>query len=416
MSVDGMSKSGSRDDIVKRSRILAILPSVPWPVRRSGFSLRYFPLLRHLCTRHEVDLLVLGDRDAWADLGPLADWCRVTKLDVGGPARTQWQRFRTIARGVFPGSAPYALRSAWTSEITAAVSDAASRQAYDVLLWAGPAFLEAALEVARMRPANRCVYDLVDSPTVLERRGNAHTGADASAQFAAWEARIQEAADLTIYISAADAQAVQGRVSASRKTVIPNGLFLEDFGSSDESSPVTGRYLLFFGHMSYHPNVDAARRLALEIMPEVRKRHPDVRLVVMGHQPAEEVLALQDEHTIVTGSVASIWPYVRGAAACVFPLRLGTGLQNKILEALAAGKPVVTTAQCAASLTHAVPGGHLLVADSTGDIVNATLGLLDDPASASRLGQSGQALVRNAYDWNAIAHAFERALLAAEGA
>jgi glycosyltransferase involved in cell wall biosynthesis len=397
----------------KRASILLVLPSVPWPARRSGFSLRYFPLLRHLAAHHRVHLVMLGDRDAWGEMGPLKDWCQVTQVDVGGPARSQWQRFHTILRGLSPGSAPYALRSAWTSKIVATIAEVARRERFDVLLWAGPAFLEAALTVARMGLARRCVFDLVDSPTLLERRAQSKPNSGASADFERWETRIQEAADLTIYISSADAQAVAPMELRSPKLVIPNGLFLEDLiVDSDAPEMVqSAPYVLFFGHMSYHPNVDAARRLAQEIMPAIRERIPDVQLIIMGHQPAPEVLALRDSHTCVTGSVPSIWPYVRGAAACVFPLRLGTGLQNKILESLAVGTPVVTTKQCAANLAGAMDGQHLLVRDSVAEIAAATIHLLQDHVFARKIGERGERFVRERYDWQVIARSFEEAIL-----
>jgi polysaccharide biosynthesis protein PslH len=407
-----MNALASAVEQTKRASILLVLPSVPWPARRSGFSLRYFPLLRHLAARHRIHLVMLGDREAWDEMGPLKDWCQITQVDVGGPPRSRWQRFHTIVRGLSPGSAPYALRSAWTSRVVSAIAEVAARERFDVLLWAGPAFLEAAFTVARMRLAKKCVFDLVDSPTLLERRAHSNADSGASADFERWEARIQETADLTIYISNADAEAVAPAGRRSPKLVIPNGLFLEDLTSEREAiESQLSPYVLFFGHMSYHPNVDAARRLANEIMPAIRERIPGVRLVIMGHQPAPEILSLQDSHTSVTGSVPSIWPYIRGAAACVFPLRMGTGLQNKILEALAVGTPVVTTYQCAANLAGALDGQHLLVRDSVADIVAATIRLLQDRAFARQIGERGERFVRERYDWQVITRTFEEAIL-----
>ena len=120
--------------------------------------------------------------------------------------------------------------------------------------------------------------------------------------------------------------------------------------------------------------------------------------------------ALASAHTIVTGSVESIWPYVRNAAACVFPLRLASGLQNKVLEALAMGKPVVTTRQCAAAVG-AEHGVHLLAADTLEESIAASTRLLEDPDFASRLGAAGRELVLERFDWSALTQRFERALL-----
>jgi glycosyltransferase involved in cell wall biosynthesis len=171
---------------------------------------------------------------------------------------------------------------------------------------------------------------------------------------------------------------------------------------------------LFFGHMSFEPNVDAACWLSNEIMPAVRAAAGDIKLIIAGHQPAPAVQGLAGPDTVVTGSVDSIWPYVQNAAACVFPLRLGSGLQNKLLEALALGKPVVTTRHCAGSIG-AKLGVHLLAGDSLEEITDASVRVLRDPTLAQRLGAAGAELVLHEFDWKVLTERFERAIFATPG-
>lgn len=396
----------------ERRSLLVIVPRVPWPPRRSGFSVRYFPLLRHLAARHSVHLMVLGDREAWSPDSPFGPGCTVEHVDVSGRRPSLAARVGAIARGLLPGRVPYSMRSVWTPDITRAVNEAGRRNRYDVVLWAGPEYLEAALQIARRAPASRVVFDLVDSPTLIATRARKNTAAGEIEATRSVENEMRAKADLTIYISSADSQA-SAPAQGTRTLVLPNGIYLDDLTDSAAAAAVPAlppRYVLFFGHMSFGPNVDGAGWLAREIMPAVREKLPDTRLIIVGHQPAPEVKALASEHTIVTGSVDSIWPYVKNAGACVFPLRLAAGLQNKILEALAMARGVVTTRQCAASVG-AISGQHLLAGDTREEIVDATLALLGDEALAQRLGAAGSELVRRQFDWAPLTQRFEQELL-----
>ena len=400
---------------MNESSILAVVPRVPWPPRRSGFSVRYFPLLRHLSASHAVDLVVVGDRDAWGEPNPFAGARETTYVDVSGRSPSLRARLGTLARGLVPAGAPYAMRSVWTGEVVRAVRAAARRREYDVMLWAGPEYFEAALLLAQQRPARRCVYDLVDSPSMIATRARSEAQDPREVDaIRRWENRLRECADLTIYISDADARASQPPDAARRTLVLPNGIYLDDLGDATRALPrpagLAPRYALFFGHMSFGPNVDAAGWLANDIMPAVRACEPGLQLVIAGHQPAPQVQALASADTLVTGSVESIWPYVGNAAVCIFPLRLAAGLQNKVLEALAMGKAVVTTRQCAAAVG-AESGVHLLAADTREEIVAASTRLLADAALARRLGDAGRELVLRRFDWAALNRQFETALL-----
>jgi polysaccharide biosynthesis protein PslH len=403
------------EDLTARRRsLLVVVPRMPWPPRRSGFSVRYFPLLQYLSARHSVHLMIVGDREAWTQDCPFGEGCTVEYVDVSGRRPSLTARLGAIARTAWPASAPYSMRSVWTGDVIRAVAAAGRRKRYDVMLWAGPEYLEAALHVARNPPAQRCVFDLVDSPTLIATR--ARSRASSASELKAtrkWENELRSRADLTMYISDADAKA-SGAEANTRTMTLPNGIYLADIGDTSQPLPpppgVPPRYVLFFGHMSFGPNVDAAIWLSKEIMPALRAKLPDLKLVIAGHQPDPSVQALAGPETIVTGSVESIWPYVRNAAACIFPLRLASGLQNKILEALAMGKAVVTTRQCAAGVG-AQPGVHLLAADTTAEIIDASLRVLSDAPLAQKLGTAGSQLVLGEFDWNVLTKRFEQALL-----
>jgi sugar transferase (PEP-CTERM/EpsH1 system associated) len=152
------------------------------------------------------------------------------------------------------------------------------------------------------------------------------------------------------------------------------------------------------GAMDYWPNVDAATWFASSVLPAIKAAWPRVRFYVVGMRPAAAVRALAGPDVVVTGSVADVRPYLAHAAVAVAPLRVARGIQNKVLEAMAAGRPVVASATCAAAL-RAEPGRELLVAADAAGFVEGVGRLLRDAALAARMGQAGRAAVIARYDW-----------------
>ena len=156
--------------------------------------------------------------------------------------------------------------------------------------------------------------------------------------------------------------------------------------------------VLFCGNMAYHPTVDAACFLAEEIMPLVRQRHPAARLLVAGTTPAPRVLALASAQVEVSGWVPDIRAAYAGARVFVAPMRVGTGLQNKLLEAMAMRLPCVTT-PLANNALGGTDGQELRVAETALALAQAIIGLLDDEAGALALASRGHAFVKTRYTW-----------------
>ena len=142
-----------------------------------------------------------------------------------------------------------------------------------------------------------------------------------------------------IYISDNDAKSV-GNAEAY---IVPNCVIKEGYDSSEYlqlDTPNIG----FLGNMAYQPNIDACLFLITTIFPRLRKLQPDIHLYIIGRNPGKELIErCNDPQIHVTGEVENIWDYVRSINTFVFPMLTGAGLQNKILEAMYAGKPVVTS-------------------------------------------------------------------------
>ena len=167
--------------------------------------------------------------------------------------------------------------------------------------------------------------------------------------------------------------------------------------------PATAPALVFVGHMGVFHNIDAAERLATFILPRVREEVPSARLDIIGAEPTARVRALAGRPCVrVLGHVTDLNAALNEATVFVAPLRFAAGVQNKALEAMAAGLPVVTTAEVNAGL-RATPGEHLLVAEDDEMLAALTIDLLRDPAQRARLAAAGREFVLREFRWEAVA-------------
>ena len=186
------------------------------------------------------------------------------------------------------------------------------------------------------------------------------------------------------------------------------GLLAAATGSLDFFQPwLIAAYVVFVGAMAYAPNVAAMRYFTDEVLPIVRRTRPGARLTIVGRDPAPVVRAMASEGVDVTGEVDDVRPYLARAAVFVAPMVSGSGIKNKVLEAMAMGRPVVATPLAIEGLPlrH---GENVLVADGAAGLADAIHRLLADPGEAARIGGGGRALVERIYTWDACATRYER--------
>jgi glycosyltransferase involved in cell wall biosynthesis len=162
----------------------------------------------------------------------------------------------------------------------------------------------------------------------------------------------------------------------------------------------------FLGSMSYQPNIDACLFLVTSIFPRIRKLRPDIHLYIIGRDPGRELIRqCRDPQIHITGEVENIWDYVRSVDAFVFPMLTGAGLQNKILEAMYAGKPVVTSTIGNAGIG-ATHGENVYIADTLDDYVKYTI----DATSNDEIGKHASAFVRSNYSAKSVVGRYIQAL------
>lgn len=198
--------------------------------------------------------------------------------------------------------------------------------------------------------------------------------------------------------------------SADRVEVLANGVDADYFApSAERPSPYTDNEIpfVFIGTMDYWPNVDAVKWLVQDMLPRLRRRWPALRLTIVGRNPTPAVLRLAGDGVRVTGTVPDVRPYVQHARAVVAPVRLARGIQNKVLEAMAMGRPVVATMRCVQAIDAEVDE-HLLAADDADDFVRALDGLLDSPSRAERIGGAARERIVARYGWPERLRTLER--------
>jgi glycosyltransferase involved in cell wall biosynthesis len=202
-------------------------------------------------------------------------------------------------------------------------------------------------------------------------------------------------------------------------SVLPNGVDLAYFTPSEEPrDPAT---VVLSGKMSYHANVSAALHLVNDIMPRVWAVNPAARVVITGKDPTQQVsqLALQHAGRVeVTGTVPDIRPSLRRATVAVAPVLYSAGIQNKVLEAMACGTPVIANPQAISALA-ARPGADLVVASDEASFAAEILALLAHPERQAQIGQAGRAYVERHHSWQTVTSQLEsvyhRALEAQRG-
>lgn len=202
-------------------------------------------------------------------------------------------------------------------------------------------------------------------------------------------------------VSADDATAYPGAAIVAN----PNGTSVTRERVAAASAGITReRSLVFHGTLHYFPNVDALRWLCAEIWPRLATAHPDLSLRIVGRNPKPDVQALADgRRVVVTGAVPDVVPELCRASIGVYPIRTGTGMKNKVIEALACALPVVASPEAVSGLPYLRSDDHYLRAATADEWVAAVSRLLGDAALCARLGAAGQeaALAHHSWDDNA---------------
>ncbi|NLH47590.1 MAG: glycosyltransferase [Myxococcales bacterium] len=374
-----------------RPKVLALAPYCPYPPSHGG-AVRMWELLTRLAATHEIHLAAMVERDA--------------ELAAREELEKYFPRVHLHRRGapdVAPLWWPASVAEFASEDFARAIDRLAGEEDYDLIQVEYPIlahFLPTGVRAKKVISEIDVYHVAYQRAAELQRWPARLPARYEMLRMFRYEAEAAARADLLLAMSEADAASCR-RLSSTPVRVAPNGVDTKRFAFLPRRPGV--RELLFVGNFRHPPNADGISWFAREVWPRVRDAEWSARLIVAGADPPAEVRRLANDPTIrVTGFVADLRPLWAECAGFIAPIRRGSGTRLKILEAMAAGAPVISTTVGSEGL--AVENGrHLLLADDPADFARACLRLLHEPETAARLAGEARRLVEMKYDWDAIA-------------
>ncbi|MSQ27715.1 MAG: glycosyltransferase [Dehalococcoidia bacterium] len=398
-------------------KILFVTGEPPWPLH-GGARIRAYHLQRGLAREHEVHLLCCASARQAVDLQrALGDTCSGIITVEEPAARPSWMRVWETATTPMPD---LSLRYD-DDRVVHGLREALGAGGFDLVHITGLEMVRPVLRAMsgrRYHPRPRLVLDAQNAEHLLQRRA-VRVGDDGisgspialyswvqARKLARYEHGLGSRLDGIIAVSEQDRTAFLRLGLRLPIEVVPNGVDTEAYRppASPRRSP-TGAHLpaprlLFTGTMDYRPNVDAVCWFVERILPRILDRHPQAVFDVAGRRPSERIAALGGPHVAIHGEVEDDTPFFERAAAFVLPMRFGGGSRLKLLQALAAGSPVVTTT-CGAEGVRVADGRDVLVRDDPVEFADAAASVIEDRLLAFRLGAEARTTALR-YDWSAI--------------
>lgn len=408
----------TRNDAAKT--ILLLTPQFPYPPHQ-GTTLRNYNLIAGLARRHELHLLSFGEPAASRGT-PLDSLCRTVQV-IPPPERSTVQRVKGLVLSRLPDMAQRLPSAPFQTALDAILE----REDPDVVEVEGIELAQYLFQVASRRAGAKrplLVFDDHNAEYVLQQRAfetdvrQPRRWIGAAYSFVQWqrlegyERRACRTADRVVAVSDTDAAAIRHLASDLEPIVVPNGVDMEyytadvpAFEADEGPGPLD---LVFTAKMDFRPNVDAVLWFAQAVLSRIQRESPQTRFWVVGKDPHPRLAPLTADPGIrVTGWVEDVRPYIAGAALYVIPLRIGGGTRLKVLEAMAMGKAIVSTALGCEGFD-LVPGQELSIADTPDEFAAAVLALLRDPDGRERMGRTARQYASSRYDWRMIVPRLER--------
>ncbi|MEG3177582.1 TIGR03087 family PEP-CTERM/XrtA system glycosyltransferase [Sphingomonas sp. RB3P16] len=378
--------------------ILFLCHRIPYPPDR-GDKIRGFHILKFLSARKRVHLIAFADEAR--DLRRKDGLARCT--DTHSIIWRSKSRVTAAIEGLFSRK-PVSLTAFDNPSLRAAVDAILARHAIDTIY----VFSSQMAQYLPARPRQKVIMDFVDMDSAKfaeygkTGRGPMRWMMQREAKLLLqYERAVAQRADASLFVSEAEAQLFRAATGAARVYAVENGIDTETFdpAADYERIEATEALIVFTGQMDYRPNIEAVTWFVETILPRIQVRYPHARFAIVGRAPTEAVTALaRHSGVVVTAEVADVRGWIAAASVVVAPLRLARGIQNKVLEAMAMARPVVASRAAAEGIDHA---GTIRVGESDGEMAEAVLALLDDPAAAAQIGRDARAQVQQRYSWDA---------------
>jgi glycosyltransferase involved in cell wall biosynthesis len=391
-------------------KLLYFAPHQIWPTN-TGARLRDYQLARQLAARSSVTFI---------EMCHAGEEPRIPPDDSGFAGIVTLKKDVTytpfkILRGL-AGPTPVTVLNCWSPRSASQLANVLRTRQFDTVQIEGVHLMEYLPIIREARGCPAIVVDWHNIESELMWRYAETAGNWAKKLAARRTARLIEDAEnrllnicaLHTVTSERERQKLLARCPGPEIQVIPNGVDTSFYTqkkiaeacrrSTQNDSKQT---ILFVGSMDYHANIDAVTWFMRAAWTEIARNHPDLHFTIVGRDPAPEVRALASDRIHITGTVDDVRPFYASAVAAVVPLRSGSGTRLKILEAMAAGVPVIST-RLGAEGIDVQNEAHLLLADSGPEIAAAICRVVSSIDTRTRLSSAASALVRRVYDWSII--------------
>lgn len=380
-------------------KLLFVTPRFPYPLLRGDQVVSYHRL-RTLAQRHEITLLTFYQHPSeLKNIDYISEYCQT----IHTVQLTKLQSIINVAKGIFNFQLPLQVAYYNSNYFTYKINSILSNNNFDLihvfLLRVAPYFKNISTPK---------IIELIDSMQLnLERRVALESFPQRGIfkeelrRIIQYEQNLHNLFDHLVVVSEKDRKLIP----SERVKVIPNGIDTELF--SLQQQPPLKPTLIFSGNMSYAPNIHAVKWFVKTCLPIIQQTIPNVSLLIAGINPSREVCSLEQTAGVtVTGFVKSMPKTLKQANVAIAPMQSGSGIQNKILEAMASGLPVVTTTLGLGSLK-AKPGREILLADSPEQFAQMTITLLQNAELAREIRQKARDFVVEKHSWEVAASQIE---------
>ncbi len=387
-------------------KILFLVHTYPFPPD-DGMRSTSYRVIKHIAKRHETALLCESETPvAEPHIEEMKKWCKRVEVVAHEPLRSPLARAWNM---VFE-STPFCVRQFTSQKFAKKLEQLISQERYDIvhLLSVNIAGHKSAIgkTPTLFFPHDSVSMQFYRNSTVEPNWLKKIYLYNQSRKMEKYEKSMIRQFTRTVMVSGIDRDWTLKFMPSANITVIAAGVDPEEFKPLDIEDKEPS--LLFRGVMNFPPNVDSVLYFNYEILPLIQKEFPDVKFYIVGKSPVESVQKLHNgKNIIVTGRVDDLREYVARATVNICPMRIGSGIKNKVLEALSMARAVVATplALDGISVEH---GKHVFAAQGAKDFAQMTIDLLKNPQKRKDLGRAGRELILSRYGWSAIADRYDQ--------
>lgn len=377
-------------------KILVVLPRFPYPLEK-GDKLRAFHQLRDLSQQHDIYMVALHEGSLEeSSLEKVRPFCKEMHVVEQSTCARLWHAGTAFLSGL-----PLQCGYFYSGKAQKTINEVVQRVQPDRIFCQ----LVRVAEYVKYIPIKKTLdYQDVLSKGMQRRSELAPWYKKAffkmeARRLARYERKIFAFFDEKVIITEVDRDLIPHDES-QKIHVVANGV---DFEHYDHARAAEKRFdLIFAGNMNYAPNIDAAKYLAKEVVPCLLPDFPDLSLAICGANPAPAVKALANSNITVTGWVDDMAEYYAQSRIFIAPMHLGTGLQNKLLEAMSMRLPCITSPLASAPLKGVESGKEILVCSTTTGYAEAVKHLLEDAESYEEIAENGFSFVKRNYNWENV--------------